>query len=155
MNYRVSGLDPQPFEHLFGLSDKELATNNAVRMTADEAFGFPDRIEMREVSIGESVLLVNHVSLPDASPYRASHAIFVREGAEKKWTGENEIPPILAKRLLSLRGFDRDAMIVDAEIAEGDAIEPTVLRLLDNPEIEMIHAHFAIRGCFGGRIERA
>jgi hypothetical protein len=46
--------------------------------------------------------------------------------------------------------------MVDADlvIAGGD-LEPTVERLLANPEAAYIHAHYAKRGCYAARIDRA
>jgi len=57
-------------------------------------------------------------------------------------------------RLLSLRVFDADGMMVDADVAEGAAVEPLIVRLLANPAVSYIHAHNAKRGCYSGRIER-
>ena len=78
MGFRISGLSAEPFRHLYGLSDAELARQNVKRYVVDEPIGFPDRIEMRDAALGETVLLLNHVCQPADTPYRASHAIFVR-----------------------------------------------------------------------------
>ena len=85
MHYRISGLSPEPFRHLYGLSDDELARAGVIRYLADKSPGFPDRIEMRDADIGQRLLLLNHVCQTAATPYRASHAIFVREGAEETY----------------------------------------------------------------------
>ena len=79
MTYRVCGLDPAPFEPLFGLPDEELAERCIVRMTVNSPT-FPCRVSLTDREIGERVLLLNHVSHDVANPYRASHAIFVTEG---------------------------------------------------------------------------
>ena len=83
MSFRITGLDPAPFRRLYGLSGVELARLGVKRATADTKPGFPDRVEMRDAEPGESVLLLNYVHQPAKTPYRASHAIFVREGAER------------------------------------------------------------------------
>ena len=67
----------------------------------------------------------------------------------------NVVPPALRERLLSLRAFDARGMMVDADIAEGANAEALIERLLANPEVDYLHAHFARRGCFGARVERA
>jgi hypothetical protein len=67
----------------------------------------------------------------------------------------NELPEALATRLLSLRAIDAKGHIVDADIAEGEAIEPLIRRLLGKEEVAYVHAHFARRGCFAARIDRA
>lgn len=77
MNFQIIGLSPEPFKHLYGLSGQELKTHNAYRYIADSSPGFPDRIEMRDAKIGESLILVNHRTIEGGTPYAASHAIFV------------------------------------------------------------------------------
>ena len=81
MSFRIQGLSPAPFVDLYGLPEAELAARGAIRYVVDKTPGFPDRVELCDASPGQSVLLVNHVSQPADTPYRASHAIFVREGA--------------------------------------------------------------------------
>jgi hypothetical protein len=155
MNYRITGLSLEPFRHLFGLSDEELARHNARRYVADEGSGFPDRVEIRDAEPGESVLLVNYVHQPAETPYRASHAVFIRENAAKTYDRIDQIPPALNSRLIALRAFDADHMIVDADIADGSALEPLIERLLANPKAAYLQAHFAKYGCYAARIERA
>src|SRR5438874_9537893 len=108
MTYRITGLDPTPYLPLFGLSDDELAARRIVRMTVNEKPSFPCRVTLEDREIGESVLLLNHVSHHVANPYRASHAIFVTEGAAQAAEFVDEVPPVFEQRVLSLRGFDKD-----------------------------------------------
>ena len=155
MTFRITGLSPEPFRPLFGLSDEDLNHHNARRFIADGKSGFPDRVEIRDAVPGESVLLVNYEHQPARTPYRASHAVFIREGAETRYDRIGEIPPALSTRLIALRAFDADHMIVDADIANGAALEPLITRLLTNPAAAYLHAHYAKRGCYAARIERA
>lgn len=154
MGFVVTGLSPEPYRHLYGLSDEELAAQYVIRCVADEANGFPDRVEMRDVEVGETLLLLNHVSVAQDTPYKASHAIFIREGAEATYRSENEIPEVMFSRLLSLRAFDEDGMMVEADVAKGADIAPLIERLFENPEVTYIHAHNAGRGCYSGRVDR-
>src|SRR5438132_1919910 len=110
MTYRIRGLDPAPYRPLFGLSEDELAKRGIVRMIVTEKPSFPCRTSLTDRDIGESVLLLNHVSHDVANPYRASHAIFVTEGEEDPGEYVDEVPPVFEKRVLSLRGFDPDGM---------------------------------------------
>jgi hypothetical protein len=155
MAFRISGLSPEPFRHLYGLSDAELAQRGVKRYVVDSPAGFPDRIEMRDASPGETVLLLNHVCQPADTPYRASHAIFVREGADKTYDRVDEVPDVMRSRLLSLRAFDKDGMMLDADVVEGRDIESVIARFFANPGVAYIHAHNARRGCYSGRIDRA
>lgn len=155
MTFRISGLSPEPFRHLYGLSEAELADHGVKRYVVDKSPGFPDRIEMRDAAPGETVLLLNHVCQPADTPYRASHAIFVREGAEETYDRVDEVPDVLRLRLMSLRAYDKDGMMLDADVVEGKEIEAVIERFFANPEIDYIHAHNAKRGCYSGRIDRA
>ncbi|HET8750639.1 MAG TPA: DUF1203 domain-containing protein [Sphingomicrobium sp.] len=153
MTYRITGLDPAPYKPLFGLSDDELAERGIVRMTVTDPT-FPCRVSLTDRAVGESVLLVNHVSHDVANPYRATHAIFVTEAEQEPAEFVDRIPPVFEKRVLSLRGFDRDGMMADAVLAQSGEADARIRELFDNPEIETIHAHNATRGCFSAKIER-
>lgn len=152
--FRITGLDAGRFAHLFGLSDAELARHRAVRRICDEKPGFPCRVSLEDAQPGESVLLLNFVHQPADSPYRSSHAIFVRERAQPAYDEVDAVPPALLPRLLAVRGFDAAGMMVAAELVEGQALAPFVRQLFDNPEVAYLQAHFARRGCFAARIDR-
>jgi hypothetical protein len=155
MTYRISGLEPSQFAHLFGLSDEELSRHGAVRMFANGQPTFPCRVQLDDAQAGEPLLLVNHVSHDGNNPYRASHAIFVSETAPEALAYADEIPPALDRRILSLRAFDRDGMMVDAALAQPGEADPVIRRMLDNDAVDHVDAHTAIRGCFMARAERA
>jgi hypothetical protein len=155
MNFRITGLSPEPFRHLYGLSDEALARHGVRRYVAAEKPGYPDRITMREAEPGETVLLLNHTCQPAETPYRATHAIYVREGASEPYDRVNEVPEVMRGRLLSLRAYDEAGMMVDADIVEGREIEPLIDRLLAQESVAYIHVHNARRGCYSGRIDRA
>lgn len=155
MKFRITGLDAAPFLPLFHLPDADLAAMGIHRFTVDKHPGFPDRIELRDADIGESVLLLNHVSQTAATPYRASHAIYVRERATQTYDAVGEVPASLRIRLLSLRGFAPDGMMVAADVVDGQDLETAIATLFADPRIDCIHVHNAKRGCYAARIERA
>jgi hypothetical protein len=113
---------------------------------------FPCRISLVDRPIGERVLLLNHVSNDVANPYRASHAIFVADAEQAQFV--DEVPPVFEKRVLSLRGFDRDGMMADAVLAQPGEADAAIRKLFENSNIDTIHAHNAVWGCFSARIER-
>lgn len=155
MSFRVSGLDPAPFSHLFGLSEEHLAAQGAQRFVADAKPGFPDRVELRDVEPGEAVLLLNYEHQPAATPYRSRHAIFVREGAGPPFSGVNIIPEVMKTRPISLRAFNAAGEMVDADQVDGADLEPLIERFFGDPTVDYLHAHYAKRGCFAARIDRA
>jgi Protein of unknown function (DUF1203) len=155
MSFRITGLSPEPFRLLYGLSDEELALRGVKRYVADHKPGFPDRIEMRDADVGETLLLLNHVCQPADTPYRASHAIFVREGADSPYDKIDEVPEVMRTRLLSMRAYDAVGMMLDADVVDGREIEAIIDRFFLCSQVAYIHAHNAKRGCYSGRIDRA
>ncbi|KRP58183.1 DUF1203 domain-containing protein [Pseudomonas trivialis] len=155
MAFRITGLSPEPFQSLFGLPDQDLASLGIKRYIVDSHPGFPDRIELKDAQPGQSVLLLNHVSQPATTPYRASHAIFIREWATQAYDAVDEVPESMRIRLLSLRAFTDDGMMLDADVVDGIAMETVVTRMFANPEVGYIHVHNAKQGCYSGRIDRA
>ena len=155
MAFRITGLSPEPFQPLFGLPDQELASLGIKRYIVDSKPGFPDRIEMKDADLGQSVLLLNYLSQPAETPYRASHAIFIREWATQPYDAVDQIPESMRIRLLSLRAFTDDGMMLNADVVDGRAIEPVVTRMFADLEVSYIHVHNAKQGCYSGRIDRA
>ena len=154
MNYQISALSADEFSHLVGLDDETLAKHGARRMRVDAKPGFPCRVTLEDADIGESVLLVNFEHLPVDSPYRSSHAIFVREGATTCPPIVNEIPEQLRLRLLSIRAFTSDGMMVDADVVHGIDCEPVINALLGTPTVEYLHIHNAKPGCYAARVDK-
>lgn len=155
MSFRTLGLDPAPFRPLYGLSDDALDAHGAQRHVADAKPGFPDRVEMRDAEPGETLLLLNYTHQPANTPYRASHAIFVREGADQAYDETDKVPESLRGRLISLRAFDGNHHMVDADVAAGQELEGAIERFFANPGVRYLHAHYAKRGCYAAWIERA
>jgi hypothetical protein len=155
MTFHIRGLDAGAFAPLFQLNEPDLKAIGAQRVYADEADAYPCRVSLTWVAEGEELLLLNHAHLTTpTSPYRATGPIFVSRSAE---TGryQDELPPMLRNRLLSLRAYDANAFIVDAEVGEGGEVLSLIERFFANPEVVHIDAHFARRGCFAARINRA
>jgi hypothetical protein len=146
--------DPEPYRSLFGLPAEELATRGIVRMTVDAKPSYPCRVSLTDRAVGETVLLLNHVSHDVANPYRASHAIFVTESAEEPAEYVDLIPPVFETRTLSLRGFDAEGMMADAIVTQPGEADAGIRKLFANSAIQTIHAHNAARGCFSAKIER-
>lgn len=155
MDFRISGLPAAPFAPLFGLSDGALAERGARRCVADTQPGFPCRITIEDAEPGESLILLSHQHQPTDSPYRASGPIFVREAARETFDRANHIPEQLRSRLLSVRAYDGEAMIVDAEVVEGAELDGLIDRLFGDTRVAYLHVHFARRGCYACRIDRA
>jgi Protein of unknown function (DUF1203) len=154
-DYRITGLAPGRFAHLFGLDAAALQAHGARRVRVEETPGTPDRIEMRDLEPGETALLLNFEHQPAHTPCRSTHAIFIREGATTAYDRVNEVPEVMLRRQLSLRAFDAQHMMIDADVIDGHDAEASIRRFFSNPDVAYIHVHNAKRGCYSGRVDRA
>jgi hypothetical protein len=155
MSFRIKGLPAEQFNHLFALSDEELARHGAVRRIADERSpGYPCRVSLTDSRPGDELVLVNFEHLPVDSPYRMRFAIFVRKGDET-YDAVDEVPEQLRKRMLAVRAFDSKGMMVAFELVDGSELEGAIHKQLSQPSAEYLHVHFAAAGCYAARVERA
>ncbi len=154
MPFTVTGLSPEPFRPLLGLSEAALADHGVLRVRVDTPASAPCRITLEDAEPGETVLLLNHEHLAVDSPYRSRHAIYVRESARETAVVRDALPLALERRLLALRAFDEANMMIEAEVVEGRDATPLIEAWLADPKVSYLHAHYARRGCFAARIDR-
>jgi hypothetical protein len=153
-SFRITGLPPDSFRPLFLLSDAELRRVGARRVFADDA-RMPCRVSMAHAEMGEELLLLNYEHQPANTPYRSTHAIYVRKAAERAYDAVNSVPNVLSSRLLAIRAFDASHMMIDAEVSEGVVAAQIFERFLVNPNTSYLQVHNARRGCYAARVERA
>jgi hypothetical protein len=158
IDFRISGLPAEPFRPYFAMTDAELAAHGARRAVATEAdLGLmpPCRVSLRDAEVGESSILLHYAHHTTAtSPYRAGGPIFVREGVTRTASFVNEVPAQQRTRLLSVRAYDADGIMVDAEVAPGETLEALIARFFARDDVAFLHAHNARRGCYSCRIDR-
>lgn len=155
MSFVFTGLPLADYQPLFGLSDAELAQQGAIRYVSDDPVGYACRITLADAAPGESVLLLNYEHLPVDTPYRSRHAIFVSESATQTARLVDEVPAFLKVRpTISLRAYDAGHMMLEAAVVPGAELAALIARMLDNPQVDYLHAHHAGRGCFAARIDR-
>jgi hypothetical protein len=153
VGFRITGLPGEPFARLFAMTDDELAARGAVRRIADAKPGYPCRISLTDAEPGEEVILVHFEHHAVASPFRASHAIYVRAG-ETRYDAIDEVPAQLRLRLLSVRAFDRAGMMVGADVVDGAQLEGAIGRLFADARAAYLHVHYAKPGCYAARVDR-
>jgi len=154
MSFRVLGLSPEPFRPLFAMPDDRLHQLGARRVIADDP-RMPCRVSMEHAELGEELLLLNFEHQPANTPYRATHAIYVRKAADRAFEAVDTVPEVLASRLLAVRAFDAQHMMIDAEVCEGSAAAAIFERFLADLQASYLHVHNAKRGCYAARVERA
>src|SRR5437763_12238179 len=130
MSFRISGLPAENFDHLFALSDAELAAQGAVRRKAPDAV--PCRISLTDAIPGDEVILTNYEHHAVDSPYRMRFAIYVRKG-ETTYDEVDEVPVQLRRRTLAARAFDKNGMMIGRELVEGSELEAAIERLFAEP----------------------
>ena len=155
MGFQISALNIDQFSHLLGQDDRVLENYGVQRRVVDGNPGFPCRVSLQDAEMGESVLLMNYEHQPMQTPFRSSHAIFVREHASQAMLNANEIPLMFQHRLLSMRAFDSSGMIIDADVIDGMHLEESLEDFLKNESTAYLHIHNAKMGCYLGLVERA
>lgn len=103
---------------------------------------------------GETVILVHHEHQPADTPYRASHAIYIRAGAVESRPAVDEVPEVL-RRLLSVRAFDAHGMMLAADVVDGPALETAIAPMFARDDVAYLHLHHAKPGCYAARVDRA
>ena len=154
MDFRITGLSPEPFKTLFALDDAALAQLGASRTIADDESSFPCRVSMAHASPGEELLLLSFEHQGAHSPYRAAGPVFVRKAATSAFDAVNVIPEPLRTRLLSVRAYDAQDLIVDADVVDGSVLEPLIGKFLERKDVAYLHVHYARRGCYACRVDR-
>ena len=154
MSFIIKPITSQAFEHLYGLNDEELQILGVQPFIAESKPGYPCRITLQDAEPGERVLLLNYVHLDTTSPYRASHALFVRDGASTKTYQADEIPEMISSRLLSVRAYNCEDMMLDADVVEGVNVATELKRMFSEPDVQYTHIHTAKRGCFLALVDR-
>ena len=154
MNFQITALPLTPFAPLFALDDEQLRERGAKRYVAGRNSNFPCRVSLQDAAEGESAVLVPFMHQPADSPYRASGPIFVREAARQASPVVNDVPQQLRLRLLSVRAYVAEALMVDSDIVDGRELESVIDRMFTDSRVEYLHVHFARPGCYACRIDR-
>lgn len=155
MTYQIDALPLAPFTPLFALSDEALIAVGARRMIADSPHSAPCRVSLVDATPGDRLILVSHRHLDaPASPYRSGGPVFVRETAVEAAPVIGAIPDLLGRRLLSVRAYDAEGMMTDADVIEGKDLDARLRLWLDNPVVTQIQLHTARRGCYLARAVR-
>ncbi|MEO8923401.1 MAG: DUF1203 domain-containing protein, partial [Caldimonas sp.] len=152
--FRITGLSPETFRPLFDLPDEALERLGARRVFADEP-RLPCRVSVAHAEVGEEMLLLNYAHQPANTPYRASHAIYVRKVADRAFDTVDSVPDVITSRLVAVRAFDAGHMMIAADVGEGESTRELIEAFLADPKASYLQLHYARRGCYAARVERA
>jgi hypothetical protein len=115
----------------------------------------PCRRCLRNAAVGDELILLPYDPFTVRSPYTGEGPVFVHaDGCKAHEPEPDALPEQVHGRQFSVRAYDEEAMMVDAEIVPGDRLAERAHALLA-PGVAFLHAHFAGPGCFAFRIDRA
>ena len=148
-SFLVHAIDP-------AVADRLRAGGGLVKM-ADSEPGWPCRQCLRDVHVGERVLLVSYDPFDASceSPYHTASPIFLHLApCAPAATPIGELPVQLTSRRLSLRAFDADAMMREGRVVEGQDLGKALSELFSCDDVVDVHVHNAAPGCFAARVTR-
>lgn len=152
--FQLKPIQATEVSHLFQLNDQELSKLNAKRIIVNEQPGFPCRISLEDATVGEEVILFSYKNHDVDSPYKSEGPVFVRKNAVTATLAVNEIPIMLHHRLLSLRAYDKDAMMIHARTVEGKVLSNALHDIFEREKVKYVHIHNSGPGCYNCRVER-
>ena len=154
INFQVIGIQAEEIQSLLNLKESNLDKLNIRKMIVDENPGYPCRLSLEDARIGEEVLLFNYEHHKVNSPYQASGPVFVRIAAKAANLQQNELPIMLYHRLLSLRIYNKEAMMIDARTIQGEQLKDTIQAVFLNDKAQYIQVHNSSPGCYNCQINR-
>lgn len=146
-DYRLAPIDP--------VAADELRAAGGQRFIADAKPGYPCRQCLRDAEMGEALVLGAHDPFTVDSPYRSRSPIFLHEQSCTPPIDVADLPVQLTGHQLSVRAFDRDAMMVDAAVIDGVCLDDQLRRFFDDDATSEIHIHNATRGCWATSVTRS
>jgi hypothetical protein len=100
------------------------------------------------------MLLLSYDPFLGNSPYSGPGPIFVHQEHCTPYQG-TKVPEQQRRRLLSLRAYNDQHMMVGSEVVQGSELEEAAGKMFEGTEVEYLHVHNAKPGCFAVRLERA
>ena len=138
MTFRITGLSPEPFQRLFGLPDDESGQAGRQTLCRRQAAGLsmPGRDARRRAG-RDGAAAQPRLPAGRHALSRVARHLHAQGRAKPPLTAIDEVPAVMRARLLSLRAFDADGMMVDADVVDGAAVEPLIARLLANADRQL------------------
>lgn len=154
INFQITAIEASKFQHLFDLNQQELQKIGAVKQIVDQYPGYPCRVSLEDATVGEEVILFPYAHHQVTSPYQSSGPIFIRKNVATANLKPNEIPKMLKHRLLSLRIYNGEGMMIDAKTVQGKGISDTLIEVFQNGNASYIQVHNSGPGCFNCQVNR-
>lgn len=129
---------------------------NDIRVFANAAGGLPCRHCLGEAAVGEEVLLGSYDLPRPLGLYWTPSPIFVHTAACRRYDLVDHVPDIVAKRLVSLRAYGADDMVIYdlGVVTEGHDAQVPLERILADERCAYVNIHTAKPGCMLCRVVR-
>ena len=140
--------------HPLPVGEVDTASPTATRRSAEGRE--PCRRCLRNAEAGDPLVLASYDPFSIRSAYAGEGPVFVHaDGCEWFASEPGLVSEQVAGRVLSVRAYDRDAMMTDATVLPGEEFATQASRVLDDEDVAFLHVHFAGPGCFAFRVDRA
>ena len=116
--------------------------------------GFPCSVCLQDATIGEDIILLPFQHHKMDTPYQALGPIFISKNIIEATLAVNKIPTMLLHRLLSLRCYNKDSIMINATVIEDKLVSGILHGFWGNKEITYIHIHNAKPECYDCLVER-
>jgi Protein of unknown function (DUF1203) len=148
--FRLRPIDPAVADEL-----RRHATETRI---ADAEPGFPCRQCLQDAHVGDELVLVSYDPFDagtTSSPYRSASPIYLHAHSCTAPDVLDDLPQQLTRRRLSVRAFDRAAMMRDASVVDGDQLAAQIDAMFADHDVDHLQVHNAGPGCWAVRVERA
>ena len=139
--------------HPLPAGEVDTSAPTAVRQASDGSN--PCRRCLRDAAAGDPLVLAAYDPFTGRTPYAGEGPVFVHaDGCERFPSAPGAMSERLGGRMLSIRAYDGDAMLVSAAVMRGEHFAERVGDLLHADGVAFLHVHFAGPGCFWFRVDR-
>jgi len=115
----------------------------------------PCRRCLRNAETGDALILAPYDPFTLETPYAGEGPVFVHaEGCSAHRLLPGAVSEQVFGRVLSVRAYDAEAMLLNAEVMAGEQLAARAPALLETPG-SFLHVHFAGPGCFAFRVDPA
>lgn len=150
-----AGLSPVKLKYVPLPAPVPLFDGTEITLTAIGGMRPPCRRCLLDANPGEELKLIAYDPFPvdSVTPYRGAGPIFIHSHECIPFNGQS-LPERQLNRLLSLRVYDVNHMLVASEALGGSKLEEVAGEMLADERASYINVHNAKPGCFAVRIER-
>lgn len=151
---RVRGIDT-------ALADRIRATladdfgNTLHVWTNDAPRSNPCRHCLRLTDPGEDLILFALCPFDTTGPYAEAGPVFVHANPCEPYAAYDRFPPDFLERSLTLRAYDAEGRIRDAEVAPPGGSGVALDRLFVDERVLFVHVRNPAWGCYDVRVDRA